>query len=312
MLRRTYALVSIAFALFLFAATGAAATIQRTFVASTGNDANTCSIAAPCRGFPRAITQTSAGGEVIVLDSAGYGAVTITKSVSIIASPGTYAGISVFSGDGVTVAAGPTDKVVLRGLTINGQGGTNGIRVTSGKETHIEDCTVSNLTQKGILVEGGAAVHILRSVVRSNGLQGVLVQPSAAIAIVTTLTDSVLASNLGEGYAASTPIAGSTIDAAIAHVTASGNAEGFGAFTVGVSAGTVNLAISDSTASENNVGVDAFGANATVSVSGTSFVRNSAADLEQSNGAVLLTAGNNAVTGRPGDVSGTLTSNPLK
>jgi hypothetical protein len=84
--------------------TGAGATTQRTFVASTGNDANACSIAAPCGGFARAITQTSAGGEVIVLDSAGYGVVTITQSVSIIASTEVYAGISVFSSDdGVTV-----------------------------------------------------------------------------------------------------------------------------------------------------------------------------------------------------------------
>jgi len=63
---------------------------------------------ATCRGFARAITQTNAGGKVIVLDSARYGPVTITKSISLIAPAGIYAGITVFSGDGVTVNAPAT------------------------------------------------------------------------------------------------------------------------------------------------------------------------------------------------------------
>jgi hypothetical protein len=75
---------------------------QRTFVASNGADTNSCSLAAPCRSFGTAVAAVADHGEVIVLDSAGYGAVTITKSVSIIASPGVYAGISVFSGAGST------------------------------------------------------------------------------------------------------------------------------------------------------------------------------------------------------------------
>src|SRR4029450_1625619 len=103
--------------------TVAAGTTQRTFVAHDGVDNPACSLAAPCRGFTAALAATSANGDVIVLDSAGYGTVTIAKAVSIIAPAGIYAGISVSSGNGVTVNAGASDKVVLRGLTINGQGG---------------------------------------------------------------------------------------------------------------------------------------------------------------------------------------------
>ncbi|MEO8674060.1 MAG: hypothetical protein ABI569_00675, partial [Casimicrobiaceae bacterium] len=72
---------------------GAAATAQRTFVASNGVDNPVCSIASPCRGFAAAVAATSAGGEVIVLDSAGYGTVTISQAVSIIAPAGVYAGV---------------------------------------------------------------------------------------------------------------------------------------------------------------------------------------------------------------------------
>jgi hypothetical protein len=311
MLRSTCALMSIAFALFLFAATGAAATLQRTFVASTGNDANSCSIAAPCRGFTRAITQTSAGGEVIVLDSAGYGAVTITQSVSIIAPAGVYGGISVFSDDGITVAAGPTDKVVLRGLTINGQGGINGIHVTSGNETYIEDCTVGNLGFAGILINGGTAVHIARTVARSNA-HGVFADLSTATTL--TLTDSVLTNNIANGFTAGGNGAGATMHAAATRVTASGNG-GSGFVIVTNNSAIATMVVADSIAAENHqYGVVAVGTNAMAIVSGSSLVRNVLADLAQADpGAVVRTAGNNAVTGRgAGDVNGTLTSNPLK
>ena len=119
-------------ALAALLAPDAAIAVQRAFVATDGVDNPTCSVTAPCRTFGAAIAVTTGGGEVIVLNSGGYGKVTIGKAVSIIAPPGIYAGISAFPGDdGVTVAAGATDKVVLRGLTINGQGGNAGIVITS-------------------------------------------------------------------------------------------------------------------------------------------------------------------------------------
>src|SRR5512138_668523 len=75
---------------------------QRTFVSTSGVNNPACSLAAPCRDFAAAIAATSVNGEVIVLDSGGYGPVTITQSASIIAPPGVYAGISVSAGlDGV-------------------------------------------------------------------------------------------------------------------------------------------------------------------------------------------------------------------
>ena len=116
-----------AFAGASFIGTALAAS-QRTFVASTGVDTNACSISAPCRSFSAAIAKTSAPGEVIVLDSAGYGPVTIDKSISLIAPAGIHAGVTVFSGDGITVDA-PGSTVLLRGLSINGHGGVTGVNV---------------------------------------------------------------------------------------------------------------------------------------------------------------------------------------
>ena len=60
----------------------------RSFVSGQGNDSNNCTLAAPCRTFAVAITRTNAGGEILVLNPAGYGAVTIDKSISIVSGPG--------------------------------------------------------------------------------------------------------------------------------------------------------------------------------------------------------------------------------
>ena len=152
MLRHIVLLASIALAVSVLSSTGAMASAQRTFVASYGLPANTafnCSITKPCRAFGEAISVTDDKGEVIVLDSAGYGPVTITKSVSVIAPAGIYGGISVFSGDGVTVNA-PGANVVLRGLTITGQGGQRGILLQAAARVRIENCVISGMSSAGI------------------------------------------------------------------------------------------------------------------------------------------------------------------
>ena len=101
-----------------FTAKAGAVAGQRTFVsAQHGDDANACSPTSPCRTFAHALSLTAAGGEVIALDSGGYGAFTISQAVSIIAPQGVYAGITVFSGDGIGITAGGTDVVTLRGLS---------------------------------------------------------------------------------------------------------------------------------------------------------------------------------------------------
>jgi hypothetical protein len=159
-----------AFALALVAA-DATALAQRTFVASYGSDANPCSIANPCRSFGAAIALTATNGEIIVLDAAGYGIVTVTKSVSIIAPSGIYAGVSVGSGaNGVTINA-PGIDVRLKGLTINGVSPSSGdgVLIMQAASVSIENCAISNLGQYGVESTASADVTISKSTLRSNG-----------------------------------------------------------------------------------------------------------------------------------------------
>ena len=159
------------------AVAGASSAAQRTFVASYGLAANTafnCSIAKPCRAFSEAISVTDPAGEVVVLDSAGYGPVSIAHSVSIIAPAGVYAGVSVLSGDGISVGATAADKIILRGLTINGQGGARGIVFLTGGQLVIDRCTVSGMTGNGIeLGIASGATTIVETATERNGGNGI-------------------------------------------------------------------------------------------------------------------------------------------
>ena len=77
-------LVLLIFSTFLVAqGTPASAQATRTWVSGVGDDANPCSRTAPCKTFPGAISKTAAGGEINVLDPGGFGAVTITKAITI-------------------------------------------------------------------------------------------------------------------------------------------------------------------------------------------------------------------------------------
>src|SRR5947209_7731131 len=64
---------------------------MRTYVSGTGSDSNACIVTSPCKTFQAALALTIAGGEIYVLNSANYGAVTINKSVTI-TSEGAVAG----------------------------------------------------------------------------------------------------------------------------------------------------------------------------------------------------------------------------
>jgi hypothetical protein len=150
------------------------AAIQRTFVKSDGVDNPACNLAAPCRTFAAAMAHTLSGGEVIVLDSAGYGTVVIAQPVSIIAPPGVYAGISVSAGDGIAVnGAGIT--VVLQGLSITGMGGNNGISFGQGAELHVINCSISNFSGTGILATAsGGRLFVSDTTIRGGNFFGVL------------------------------------------------------------------------------------------------------------------------------------------
>ncbi|HEX7316863.1 MAG TPA: NosD domain-containing protein [Pyrinomonadaceae bacterium] len=157
-----FTLKAFAFLAFTFAfATAAQAQATRTWVSGVGDDVNPCSRTAPCKTFAGAISKTAAGGEIDALDPGGFGAVTITKSITIDGTKGAgFGSILASSVNGVNVndsATGTPNTIVvtLRNLSINGAGttlGLNGINFTSGKAVNVEDCQIFNFSNSGINV----------------------------------------------------------------------------------------------------------------------------------------------------------------
>lgn len=125
-----------ALAVGLALTSGAQAAAVRTFVSSAGNDGNAganCPRLSPCRNFAAAYAVTLAGGEVVALDAAGYGTLTISGGVTLVGVEGAL--ISVPTGTaGVTVNAG-SSYVELRNILITGAGASNttGVDLNSGR-----------------------------------------------------------------------------------------------------------------------------------------------------------------------------------
>src|SRR6266480_249915 len=159
-------------ALFFLVPFALQAQLNRSAVSVKGLDTNPCTPASPCRSFAQALSQTNARGEIIAVDSGGFGPVTVNKSVSIVAAPGVYAGISVPSGAaGVEVIAGGSDVVVVRGVTVIGAGGTVALELVFGARLYIENCVVENFGNA--IYSSGRNLVITDSILRQvfNGIE---------------------------------------------------------------------------------------------------------------------------------------------
>ena len=128
----------------------------RTWVSGVGDDANPCSRTAPCKTFAGAISKTATAGEINCLDPGGFGAVTITKSITIMCD-GVIGGVLASGVSGIVINSA-TAKVVLDGLDINGVGtGIHGINVVAASKVMVIHTTIRNFSQNGIHMDSSTA-----------------------------------------------------------------------------------------------------------------------------------------------------------
>jgi hypothetical protein len=171
--------VFIAMVLTLGFATFANAQATRTWVSGVGDDVNPCSRTAPCKTFAGAISKTASPGIINCLDPAGYGAVTITKSIEIDCH---YTlGSVLHSGvQGIIINALTTDDVVLRGLALNGSGttlGTNGINLIQARSLTMYDVSTGKISGSGLTVTNSSnniRIYIQGSKFYNVGTNGIL------------------------------------------------------------------------------------------------------------------------------------------
>jgi hypothetical protein len=257
-----YPAIAIAGALFYSVPAEAQASANRTFVSGQGLDTNPCNYIAPCRSFAAAVLVTNSGGEITMLDPAGYGAVTITKAITIVNDGGGEAGINdpTAGTSAITINAGANDVVNLRGLTLNGvNAGDDGIRFIAGGTLNIQNCTIRGFTDAGIKFV-----------------------PTASATL--TVFDTIISNNSGTfgaiEFAPSELGSAVTVNAYLGRVQVIGNgADGIHVNAANLSAGDIlNVTITDSviTGQRNGAGIliPSLSSDATVTLINTQLIDN--------------------------------------
>jgi hypothetical protein len=273
------------FAALLYA-TPAEAQATRTWVSGIGDDANPCSRTAACKTFAGAISKTAPGGEINCLDPGGFGAVTITKPITISCEAGT-AGVLVSGTNAIVVAAGSQDRVVLRGLDINGVGGQglSGIRFLSGAALMVEKCIIYGFANFGIEVSlpTNGALSV-KDTVFPNPNTAIRISPAGGVPAITVDHISITRAGANGIELASPSLV--TVNNSMIFGTNNG---------VITSAGGSVANIDNTQFLSNNIAVNAFAAGSTIQLNNNSIYSNNTA-ISIAAGATVASAGNNKLS----------------
>jgi len=268
-------IISTAIMLFALSILPASAQNARSFVSAHGSDTAACTLAAPCRTFAAAYAATNASGEIDVLDAAGYGALTITKAISIVNDGVGTAGVIVPSGGvGITINAGPNDAVSLRGLSIDGEGsGFNGIQFNAGKSLTVENSTIRHLSN-GIQFAPNASsrLSIANSSISDNSA-GMVVAPSGSGAVTIVLNRVEVNNNTNHGIEVDGN-AGTTLAATVTDSVVANNGD-VGIFAFNIVNAPTTVTVVRSVSANNNTGIDAAGTGVTLRLANSTVTGNS-------------------------------------
>jgi hypothetical protein len=292
---RIFSLVGLFFAFSVIADAQA----TRTWVSGVGNDANPCSRTAPCKTFSGAQSKTATNGEINCLDPAGYGAVTITKSLTIDCED-TQGSILASLTNGVILNAANID-VRLRGIGINGGGnGTNCIRVLGSGTVKLtlDEVVCTGFATHGISIEtstGSSKVVVHNSSFRNNGGNGINTFITGAGSTTVAVDGSLFAFN-GIGINFGTAATGSVMDSTITNNTTGVRADG----------STSILNLKDNQITHNTTGILAANS-ATIRIGGN-IITGNGTGLSGTN---IFTWGGNFVDGNTPGGNGTNNGNAL-
>jgi hypothetical protein len=304
----------------------ASAQATRTWISGVGDDVNPCSRTAPCKTFPGAISKTAAGGEIDTLDPGGFGAVTVTKAITLANEGIGEAGILVAGTNGVTVncTTDPNCIVVLRGLQIDGGPvGSNslaGVRFIAGRVLMVQNCVIRNFTggsPNGYGINfspsANAQLYVDNTVIEGNGPLGgvgggIFVDPSGSPTVTVSVSNSQ-SSNNGFGLRVDTSaMSGGSVLSTVADSEMNGNqAAGIAAVTAAASGISNVINIQRTTVAHNPIGLNANG-NAAVEHIGSSMLFDSSnTGAKTANGGTIDSTGGNSFFNNPTGPGPTLT-----
>jgi len=293
--RRASLVLFIAGIVFAGGSSDAWAQSNRVFAsARSGSDANTCNnINTPCQTLQGAVDQVAPGGTVIVLDTGGYGPVTIAKALTIDAPPGIVAFIHPPAVGAISIFAGPTDVVVLRGLSLN-VGTLDGIAVATVGALYVENCTIVGFGLAGLHFSAAGQLFVKDSTFSNNGSEGILVAPASGTASSSIDRCRLEGNGFSQQRGAVTAGGGATVT--VRDSVASGNFRGFQAGTA--NGQTVQLNVENCVSTGNVVGLFAANGAATVlRASDTVVTNNTLFGIEAQGSGSVLSRSNNTVEG---------------
>lgn len=284
-----------AVAAIIVVANGTAAIAQnRTFVSGQGTDSGTCTLQAPCRSLAYAVTQTEVGGELAVLNTAGYGAATIMRAISITNEDGVEAAVSVTSGDGITINA-PGSVVNLRGLTLTGTGGgKNGMTLQAAATLNIQNCVVRGFSLEGLNFTTGALnVSVFDTTISNNGNNGIYFGPVSNASLYLENVRVIGNGNTGIEVDGSFGASTTAIHSTVKNSVADGNGDGIFVEAADQAALPTMLVVNSSAVNNSNAGLGA--QNATMTISQTAVSGNKAGYAVYTGG-TIRTYSNNFIT----------------
>jgi len=278
---------------------GSAHAIFRAYLSVTGSDANPCTVTAPCRLLPAALTAVDVGGEIWMLDSANFNTstVSITKSVTILAIPGELGSV-VGNGGGALSINGQGIEVTLQNLNILGLPGAFadiGVNINNAAKVNVVNCNISRFTGNGsnglgIWVNAGAntpKVNVIGSIIRGNA-HGIVVAGNGS----ATISKTHVIGNSGNGIWVVSGTGNANVH--VSDSVSSGNANGFVA-SGGASVFSYMM-VTRSIATENvNNGFAAEGGATGLMVVGDSMATHNGVGFAAVTGGELGSRGNNTV-----------------
>ena len=290
--------------LFASLSTQASALNTRTWISGHGIDQTGCGpIASPCRTLQYAHDATNAGGEIDVLDPAGYGALVITKAINVVnEGVGVAGALSAAGGNAITISAGAADNVFLRGLSVEGAGtGANGIVFNSGGNLTITNCTVMNFS--GTTNDAGNGIKLAHSAgtpkiviagttIANNPHIGVLYLPSGTGAGKISVDHSTFSNN-GYGFNMYTAYSSATggFAGSISNSFLTGNDEAMQ--IISGSSSQLQLSVDNISAFENSAGISTNGPNTVIILARSSIQAEFIAGMIPHAGTTIYTYNNN-------------------
>jgi|ERR1700722_6634138 hypothetical protein len=166
----------------------------RTWISGVGDDANPCSRTAPCKTFAGAISKTATMGEIDCLDPGGFGALTITKPITLDCGSG-VGSVLVSGTNGIVInSLGATDAVTIRNMTIEGLGtGISGIEILAANSVHIENVKIHNFATAGVLVAAANNVDLSMNnvTISADNPTGIGISMTTSVGKATAQLDNV-------------------------------------------------------------------------------------------------------------------------